>query len=667
MLLVDGRKQLAAGKVDEAAQTAQRVKAMTTVSWGLFEDSPDRLAIDVEKARARRDRLEADRLLVDGRKLYEKGDYEAAARLAYRSQKLHGSYSIWELGDRPSKLLADIQTAQARSRKTALPPAALARKDNPKPTDKPATTDAAVAKNTTPPVPSGPSPEKLRAQQLVAEAQRLHRDGQLVAARQKVEEARGLKVTFAVDETSPEFVDQQLAIDARRRIDGLLSQAETTSSYGKGDAATRKKDAEASLEQARQMAVAFGQDVRPIETRLSTLRGTPSATPAGVALASHQTPVPEAPTPPVPGLPPVPGVMPTPTPSPEPGLPPVPGAATTLPGNERLAYCQEVLEKSRLELQKGDTAAARRLAEQALLDTKHGNEAVRQEAMALLRTIDVEEFNQKRLAANRAFDAALAAYRRREYGRASSMIAALDTKLLDDERQGRLREINLTPEMSPSVARAEVARQVGQPTAGTPAAKAPASDGASGLVRTGGSASEPTPSGPPIPVPPLPGSTDALPGMVAPPPAQLPGTAVARDGTPGRSLVADTADGGLLDIHRQRQKILFDKLRQDGLEVQREAADKFRGRSAGVRPGDVAGPPDPAERGEAGAGTVDRPASSGRVATEPLPTAQGAEGTGLGSHRRQAGVDRPRRRQPAGGGDEAEERRQADEGLQQPV
>ncbi|MFM7150097.1 MAG: hypothetical protein ACKO23_09670, partial [Gemmataceae bacterium] len=216
MQLMQGRKLLAEGKIEDAARVSQKVKSQPTISWGLFEDSPDRLSMDIEKARARRDRDESARLVVEGRKLYEKGDLEGATRLAYRAQKMHGSYSIWDLGDRPSKLLLDIQSAQARSRKTALPPTAVARKD-----DKPATpekandktmpkkADTLVAKSgdsqdplppvpgvgtgsakpmnsaaTTPatPVVSG---DRLRAQQLVAEAQRLHREGKLLEARMK--------------------------------------------------------------------------------------------------------------------------------------------------------------------------------------------------------------------------------------------------------------------------------------------------------------------------------------------------------------------------------------------------------------------------------------------------------------------------------------------------
>jgi tetratricopeptide (TPR) repeat protein len=87
-LLEQARKQLADGKLDEAAQMGQRVKAVTSVSWGLFEDSPDRLQIDIEKARVKRDRTESVHLLAEGRKLYEKGDYDNASKLAYKAQKL---------------------------------------------------------------------------------------------------------------------------------------------------------------------------------------------------------------------------------------------------------------------------------------------------------------------------------------------------------------------------------------------------------------------------------------------------------------------------------------------------------------------------------------------------------------------------------------------------
>src|SRR5262249_8204127 len=69
--LVKARAHLAAGRFDEAFASAQSAKA-SQVEWGLFEDSPDRLVLDVQKARGKRDREEADRLLAEGRKLLDK-------------------------------------------------------------------------------------------------------------------------------------------------------------------------------------------------------------------------------------------------------------------------------------------------------------------------------------------------------------------------------------------------------------------------------------------------------------------------------------------------------------------------------------------------------------------------------------------------------------------
>ena len=61
---------------------------------------------------------------MEARKIFDEGKYEEARQKAYRSERLHGgpnSYSLWDLGDRPQKVIADCQTAQAKERKK-LPP-----------------------------------------------------------------------------------------------------------------------------------------------------------------------------------------------------------------------------------------------------------------------------------------------------------------------------------------------------------------------------------------------------------------------------------------------------------------------------------------------------------------------------------------------------------------
>src|SRR5262249_16982029 len=108
-------------------------------AFGLFDDTPDKLLRDVEKARAKRDEEESVRVLVEGRKLLERNDLDGAARAAHRAETLHGPYDIFDLGDRPNKLLADVQAARERQRHTPLPP--------------PPGAPGAVARNDTPPRP----------------------------------------------------------------------------------------------------------------------------------------------------------------------------------------------------------------------------------------------------------------------------------------------------------------------------------------------------------------------------------------------------------------------------------------------------------------------------------------------------------------------------------
>jgi type II secretory pathway component GspD/PulD (secretin) len=613
-LLAQGRQQLDAGKLDEAARTAQRIKAGTAVSWGLFEDSPDRLAIDIDKARARRDREESVRLMTEGRKLFEKGKYDEAARAAYKAQKLHGPYSLWELGDRPTKLLADVHEAQAKQRKLVLPPAAVAKNTSPAskefgpqalpasfplPTGGAAPTPGAGAvaqagptqpaagalpagvipasvsshppassgspgggQNTAPeravvqasvtppagpPVPAGPppasavppgamptprpgdpgvpgagvaalanmapagppplpdlpasptpvapagvaagpqaAPNKLRAQQLTAEAQRLLAEGKIIDARAKIVEAQHLGASFGPDETGPDLVYQEIAREARNRINILVRKANDTAHYSKESPAARYRAATALLTEARTLAGTFGQDCHPVDVALADLRRLQQAAdhPAGAPQVAEAA-APAAPT----------------------------------------SVGQTLLEKARLELRRGETATARRMTETALTSYPE----VKNDAMALLRTIDSEEFNRKRLEAVRAFDAAVSAYHRGEYGQANALVAALDIRLLDADRKVRLREMSLTPEM---------VAVSGRPAPAGGVVQAGASGGAGGGVQQAGGS-----------------------GLGA---------------NVGRATATDAPDGGQLDGYKARQKVLLDSLRLRGADAQREAAERFR-------------------------------------------------------------------------------------------
>src|SRR5205823_6768322 len=99
-LLQRGRKLLAEGQFDEVSSIVQAVQSFKG-HYGLFADAPEKLANALVKARSAHDKAESARLLKEARKLCEAGELDKAQNLAYRAQRMHGTYYIWELGDRP--------------------------------------------------------------------------------------------------------------------------------------------------------------------------------------------------------------------------------------------------------------------------------------------------------------------------------------------------------------------------------------------------------------------------------------------------------------------------------------------------------------------------------------------------------------------------------------
>ena len=82
-----------------------RAAAVKSVTWGLFEGSPDKLLTDIHKARVKRDQEESVHVLEEARKLYAQGKLKEAEALAHRAERLHGPYGLWDLSDRPRNSL----------------------------------------------------------------------------------------------------------------------------------------------------------------------------------------------------------------------------------------------------------------------------------------------------------------------------------------------------------------------------------------------------------------------------------------------------------------------------------------------------------------------------------------------------------------------------------
>jgi type II secretory pathway component GspD/PulD (secretin)/tetratricopeptide (TPR) repeat protein len=410
VLLREARAALNQNKLDEAEQLCARAAGQPDAHWGYFEDSPAKLRVDIQKKRTRQDREKSVELLAEARKLFAQGRYDEARNLAWRAQQLHGTYNVWELGDRPQKLLSEIEKAQQKAVQTS------------------GKMQESMARPYNPVV--GPANAKQRARELLAEARQLQSRGLLIEARAKISAAQQLGGQFSPLENGPDIVMRDLNALCARQIDMLVQRANTALSNAADS--TRVRKAEADLATARSLAVAFGQDLGRIDQAVATLRQAQLN--GGIVLASAVgTPTPAGP-------------MPASNLNSE---TPIPAAAAPNSAGK------DLLDRARLELKAGNTHMARRIAEEAF-DAKYG---VQREAQAMLRSIDTEEHNQTVLAARRSAEAAVDAYRRKDFKSARSIFVALDIRLLSPEMQRLVREISAQPEMQPEGAQRVAAKE----------------------------------------------------------------------------------------------------------------------------------------------------------------------------------------------------------------
>lgn len=449
-LVKKARSLYNAGKLDEAEKVAQSASAAgRTVRWGLFEDSPDNLLKDIRKATQKRDQEQSARDLVEGRRLFEraKDDPQLLAQaldLAHRAERLNGGpYSRWSFGDRPDKLRADIEEAQARNRRRGIPEPSVVARQNPPAggTPRPASPAVAQAQPMPPPMPpvltpnrdsrvaqtSGTAPRvtppaplpltpppaptpsagagdtrKPQALALLEQARRCQKEGRLVEARRCAVDAQNLKAPFRADEEGPDKVLLWLSAQANRQVETLVAQANDNLAAAGADPARLPK-AETCLNQARELALAYGFDTHALDSRLAALR---------------------KPAPPVPA--------PAPAPAVAQGTQPQP-----LPAGPATQRGEELLRQARMELRRGETRAARERAVQAF----SGNFGVREEAEKVIRSIDAEEFNQRLLAASRSYDAGVSALQRQDSAQALTIFRSIEPSLLPAEKQARLKEM----------------------------------------------------------------------------------------------------------------------------------------------------------------------------------------------------------------------------------
>ncbi|MCI0378290.1 MAG: hypothetical protein L0215_11840 [Gemmataceae bacterium] len=430
ILVKEARSLLQENRLEEADKLCQQAAGSTGIRWGLFEDTPDKLKNDIHKAKTKRDRDESARLLAEARKLHQMGNHHEARVKALRAQELHGPYSVWDLGDRPQKLLEEIQRAETKKGPSEAPTNVAKPKEQSK---GPANQNPpALAKNAqkksqpaakAPPLVSGTAQAaaKPRAVALLNEARVLQRQGKLLEARAKAVEAKSFKVVFGPEEDSPESCLLSLSAQCDRHVQLMIKSA-TDHVMNHPTDGQRFHKAEADLGSARKLAQAFGQSTRQLDEKSKWVQQ--AATSVGVHVAGAK------------------------------GI----GQDSSHLVNAEAAQARQVgiekLDKAFLELKAGNWPLARRFAEEAF----HPSFGIQKEAADLMRSIDADEHNHRMNMASRNADAGIDAFIRRDYRRAESLFASVDMHLLHPAKAERIREIIATPEMQPGAVQQTVAK-----------------------------------------------------------------------------------------------------------------------------------------------------------------------------------------------------------------
>ena len=159
LLVRQGRDLYNMNKLEEAEKVALRANSMArSVSWGYFEDTPDKLITDINKAKTKRNQEESVRVLVEARRQFANGNLVEAEKLANRAERLHGPYGVMEMGDRPQKLLAEIEATRARNHIPRIPTAQVAAKDTPPAASSPSTPQGQAPFLGQQPLPNNPAP-----------------------------------------------------------------------------------------------------------------------------------------------------------------------------------------------------------------------------------------------------------------------------------------------------------------------------------------------------------------------------------------------------------------------------------------------------------------------------------------------------------------------------
>jgi hypothetical protein len=255
-LLEMAKQAYSVGELDRAQDLAMQSQAHSgNVRWGLFDDTPASVLKDVQKAKGKRDQATAERLLGDARALFAKpaaskderaANLMAAEEKAKQSARLHGEYSVWDFGDRPADVIADVRKAREREKIAPGRPVVGSRNMDAGakgpdavaggPTRMPATRTPAEDRGsrygeTKRPVATADSGDGLARKKmaigLMQEAMALRLSGNFVDARKKLAEADKLNAWFGKDDDTPAMLLAQLNVAAQKKVNVLTAEAKS--------------------------------------------------------------------------------------------------------------------------------------------------------------------------------------------------------------------------------------------------------------------------------------------------------------------------------------------------------------------------------------------------------------------------------------------------------
>jgi hypothetical protein len=426
-ILRQGRTLLEKKKYDEADKACTQAQA-ANARWGLFEDTPEKLRRDIQRARSSWERDESVRLMIEARKLLAQGDIDNAEKKAYKAQQLHGPYGVFDFGDRPNKLLEEINRAKLAKGPSNPPDKQIVPNDKSRSQTDPRSqtpfgNGASNKTGTSFEVSAGiQNANKNRAIVMVREARELERQGMLADARQKALEARALKATFLPEEDSPDSVLASLTAKCDRQIVTHLQQA--VQQVGNAADPQRFEKAQGQIMAARKLAQVFELDAGRIDQTAHHLQQVAAGS-RPLHTAGFNLPL---------GADPFQinqGTIDVPTGDPK--------------KDQLRKQAREKLQQAQLELSYGKTAQARKMAEELF----NPDYAIQADVLKLIRSISAEEYNQQILEAKRNFDAGLDAFLQKDYRKAMFVFGSIDAMMLPEPYQARLRDIMSTREMQP--------------------------------------------------------------------------------------------------------------------------------------------------------------------------------------------------------------------------